>query len=203
MCGFNRSFSRAVFRSSEQILNQAHELQNRNGRVRRRRNRLDYRRAERVQSRRRLGKNQVEITAEVEMQAPTEADLTELAKVNGFVIDDDFGHVRITSVGTHDKNYLKRVAKKFRKIFWRCRSRLITSSEFPLIPTSTLTAARRFEFVERRRDDADKFLGIECAVKFNRRHVFRHLSAKATWRSSFRTAVGAGAAPTCKVASAR
>ncbi len=60
-------------------------------------------------------KNQVEITAEVEMQAPTEADLAELAKVNGFVIDDDFGHIRITSVGTHDKNYLKRVTKKFPK----------------------------------------------------------------------------------------
>jgi len=61
------------------------------------------------------GKNAVEITAEVEMQAETEADLTELAKVNGFVIDDDFGHIRITSVGTHDKNYMKRVSKKFPK----------------------------------------------------------------------------------------
>lgn len=61
------------------------------------------------------GKNAVEITAEVEMQAETEADLTELAKVNGFVIDNDFGHIRITSVGTHDKNYLKRVSKKFPK----------------------------------------------------------------------------------------
>ena len=60
-------------------------------------------------------KNAVEITAEVEMQAATEADLAELAKVNGFVIDDDFGHVRITSVGTHDKGYMKRVAKKFPK----------------------------------------------------------------------------------------
>lgn len=60
-------------------------------------------------------KNVVEITAEVEMQAETEADLAELAKVNGFVIDDDFGHISITSVGTHDKNYLKRVAKKFPK----------------------------------------------------------------------------------------
>jgi hypothetical protein len=60
-------------------------------------------------------KNQVEITAEVEMQAETEADLTELAKVNGFAIDDDLNHIRITSVGTHDKNYLKRVAKKFPK----------------------------------------------------------------------------------------
>lgn len=60
-------------------------------------------------------KNQVEIQAEVEMQAETEADLAELARVNGFAIDDDFGHIRITSVGTHDKNYMKRVAKKFPK----------------------------------------------------------------------------------------
>ncbi|MGI8786909.1 MAG: hypothetical protein ACR2HG_04010 [Pyrinomonadaceae bacterium] len=60
-------------------------------------------------------KNEVEISAEVEMQAETEADLAELAKVNGFVIDNDFGHLRITSVGTHDKNYMKRVAKKFPK----------------------------------------------------------------------------------------
>ena len=61
------------------------------------------------------GKNAVEITAEVEMQAETESDLNELSKVNGFVIDDDFGHLRVTSIGTHDKNYMKRVAKKFPK----------------------------------------------------------------------------------------
>lgn len=60
-------------------------------------------------------KNAVEISAEVEMQAGTEADLTELAKVTGYVIDDDFGHLRITSIGTHDKKYMKRVAKKFPK----------------------------------------------------------------------------------------
>ncbi len=60
-------------------------------------------------------KNAVEISAEVEMQAGSEADLAELAKVNGFAIDEDFGHIRITSVGTHDKNYMKRVAKKFPK----------------------------------------------------------------------------------------
>lgn len=60
-------------------------------------------------------KNAVEITAEVEMQAPSEADLAELARVNNFVIDEDFGHLRITSVGTHDKGYMKRAAKKFPK----------------------------------------------------------------------------------------
>jgi hypothetical protein len=36
-------------------------------------------------------KNAVEISAEVEMQADSEADLAELAKVNGFAIDNDFG----------------------------------------------------------------------------------------------------------------
>ena len=60
-------------------------------------------------------KNAVEISAEVEMQAATEVDLAELARVNGFVVDDGFEHIRITSVGTHDKNYMKRVAKKFPK----------------------------------------------------------------------------------------
>lgn len=60
-------------------------------------------------------KNSVEITAEIEVQAANEADLGELAKINGFIIDDDFGHIRITSVGTHDKGYMKRAAKKFAK----------------------------------------------------------------------------------------
>ena len=60
-------------------------------------------------------KNEVEISAEVEMQAATEADLAELAKVNNFAIDADTFHIRITSVGTHDKDYMKRVAKKFPK----------------------------------------------------------------------------------------
>jgi hypothetical protein len=59
--------------------------------------------------------NSVEITAEIEVQAATEADLAELAKVNGFIIDDGFGHIRISSVGTYDKGYMKRVAKKFPK----------------------------------------------------------------------------------------
>lgn len=60
-------------------------------------------------------KNEIEVSAEIEMEAATEADLAELAKVNGFAIDEDFGHVRVMSLGTHDKDYMKRVAKKFPK----------------------------------------------------------------------------------------
>jgi hypothetical protein len=60
-------------------------------------------------------KNELEVSAEIEVQAENEADLAELSSVNGFMIDSDFGHVRVISVGTNDKDYLKRTAKKFPK----------------------------------------------------------------------------------------
>lgn len=58
---------------------------------------------------------EVEISAEIEIQAATDADLAQLASVNSFVIDQGFNHTRIVSVGTFDKDYMKRVAKKFPK----------------------------------------------------------------------------------------
>lgn len=60
-------------------------------------------------------KNEIEVQAEIEIQAATEADLALLSQVNGFVLDEDFGHARIVSVGTHDRDYMKRVGKKFPK----------------------------------------------------------------------------------------
>ena len=60
-------------------------------------------------------KNELEISAEIEVQAETEADLAQLSQINGFAIDDTFGHIRIITVGTNDKEYIKRVAKKFPK----------------------------------------------------------------------------------------
>ncbi|HLM01716.1 MAG TPA: hypothetical protein VK400_11730 [Pyrinomonadaceae bacterium] len=60
-------------------------------------------------------KNEIEVQAEIEIQAGSEADLAQLAQVNGFLLDEDFGHARIVSVGTHDRDYMKRVAKKFPK----------------------------------------------------------------------------------------
>ncbi len=60
-------------------------------------------------------KPEIEISAEVEIQAPTEADLALLAAVNTFVIDQGFNHTRILSVGTFDKDYMKRAGKKFPK----------------------------------------------------------------------------------------
>ena len=60
-------------------------------------------------------KNQVEISADIEVQAETEVDLALLAQINTFVLDENFGHITIQSVGTYDKKYLKSVAKKFPK----------------------------------------------------------------------------------------
>lgn len=60
-------------------------------------------------------KNEIEISAEIEMQGESEADLELLSQINGFTVDDGFGHVRILSVGTHDKSYIKKVKKKIPK----------------------------------------------------------------------------------------
>jgi hypothetical protein len=60
-------------------------------------------------------KPEVEISAEIIIEAETEADLALLAGVNGFVVENSPVHLRITSVGTHDKRYVKRAAKDFPK----------------------------------------------------------------------------------------
>ena len=60
-------------------------------------------------------KNEVEISAEIEIEAQNQADLAQLATISGFLVDEQFGHIRITSIGTNDKDYIKRVAKKFPK----------------------------------------------------------------------------------------
>ena len=60
-------------------------------------------------------KNEVEISADIEVQAETEADLALLAQINSFVLDENFGHITVQSVGAYDKKYLKGVAKKFPK----------------------------------------------------------------------------------------
>lgn len=60
-------------------------------------------------------RNEVELIADIEWKAETEADLDQLAKVNNFVFDEDLNHISILTVGTHDRAYLKKVAKNFPK----------------------------------------------------------------------------------------
>ena len=60
-------------------------------------------------------RNEVAITANIELKAATEEDLNRLATVNGFILDDDLNHVRVLTTGTHDKEFMRRAAKNFPK----------------------------------------------------------------------------------------
>lgn len=60
-------------------------------------------------------KSEVDITADIELKAPTEEDLTLLAAVNTFTADEDLNHLRILTKGTHDKVYMRRTVKNFPK----------------------------------------------------------------------------------------
>ncbi len=60
-------------------------------------------------------RNEVDITAEIQIRADTEADLDRLAALNNFTLDDDSNHIRVLTMGTHDKAYMRSVAKKFPK----------------------------------------------------------------------------------------
>ena len=60
-------------------------------------------------------RNEIEVSAEIEMRAESEEDLATLAAVSNFVLEIDFGHARIESFGNYNKDYLKRFAKNFPK----------------------------------------------------------------------------------------
>jgi hypothetical protein len=60
-------------------------------------------------------KSEVEINADIELLANSEEELALLATVNSFTIDEDANHLRILTTGTHDKTFMRRVAKKFPK----------------------------------------------------------------------------------------
>lgn len=60
-------------------------------------------------------RNEVELTATLELKGPTEADLDQLANVNNFVFDEDFNHLSILTTGTHDRAFMKRSFKNFPK----------------------------------------------------------------------------------------
>lgn len=60
-------------------------------------------------------RNEVELTANIELKGPTEADLDQLALVNTFVFDEDLNHISVLTTGTHDRAFMKRAAKNFPK----------------------------------------------------------------------------------------
>jgi hypothetical protein len=60
-------------------------------------------------------RNEVEVVADIELKAETDADFDQLAKVNTFVFDEDTNHISVLTTGTHDRAFMKRAAKNFPK----------------------------------------------------------------------------------------
>jgi hypothetical protein len=60
-------------------------------------------------------RNEIDLSAEIELQADSEADLNLLAVVNNFVFEEGPVHVSVLTTGTHDKVFMRAVAKKFPK----------------------------------------------------------------------------------------
>lgn len=57
---------------------------------------------------------ELEVTADIELHADTEAGLARLAAVNNFVLDADATHFQLITTGTHDRKFMKK-AKDFPK----------------------------------------------------------------------------------------
>lgn len=60
-------------------------------------------------------RNEIEITAEIELNAPSEADLATLATITTFITDETTSRTGVLSLGTHNKGGLKKLPKKFPK----------------------------------------------------------------------------------------
>ena len=102
-------------------------------------------------------RSEVEVTADIELLAESEGDLNLLAAVNTFVFDEDTNHLSLLSTGTHDRVFMKRVAKDFPKrllnLPWKIDYRLH-------VPTSTdieITAG----------SGGIKLAGVEGAVRLS------------------------------------
>ncbi len=60
-------------------------------------------------------RSEVEVVADIELNAANEDDLNRVAAVNRFVFDDDANHVSVLTTGMHDKAFMRRAARNFPK----------------------------------------------------------------------------------------
>lgn len=58
---------------------------------------------------------EIEISAEIQISANTEADIATLSGITTFVLNESLGRTEIISIGTHDKAFVKKLGKKFPK----------------------------------------------------------------------------------------
>ncbi len=60
-------------------------------------------------------RSEIDIAADIELKANTEEELAQLAAVNNFQLDEDLSHISIITTGTHDRKFMRSVAKNFPK----------------------------------------------------------------------------------------
>lgn len=58
---------------------------------------------------------EIEISAEVEVEGATEADIAKLSQITGFILQESLGRTGIVSTGVHDKKAIRKIDKKFPK----------------------------------------------------------------------------------------
>lgn len=99
---------------------------------------------------------EVDITADIELRADTEEDLTKLAVVNSFYIDDQPDHISILTTGMHDKIFMRRTAKDFPKNLLGLPWKIDYHLRVPALTDLDITGGR----------GAFKLTGVEGNVSF-------------------------------------
>lgn len=102
-------------------------------------------------------RSEVEISADIEWQGDTEEDLSLLASVNNFVVDDDLNHIRIITHGTHDRRYMKQLAREVPKRLLTLPWKIAYRVRVPIATDLEIFAGRGPLSIE----------GIEGAVRLN------------------------------------
>lgn len=87
-------------------------------------------------------RSEVDVSAEIQLRADTEKDLDLLAAVNTFVLDEDANHLRVMSTGTHDKAFMRSVARKFPKALLGLPWRIDFRIRVPFIVDLDINAGR-------------------------------------------------------------
>lgn len=102
-------------------------------------------------------RSEVEVTAEVEQSADTEENLTRLAALNTFAVDEDVNHVRVMTVGLYDRKYAKQVARDLPKHLLSMPWRIDYRVKVPAACDLEINAGRGALVVE----------GVEGALRIN------------------------------------
>ncbi|HMF57857.1 MAG TPA: hypothetical protein VK619_16055 [Pyrinomonadaceae bacterium] len=102
-------------------------------------------------------RSEVDITADIELKAETEEDLTRLAAINNFVVDEDVNHLSILTTGTHDRKFMKRVARNFPKNLMNLPWKIDYRIRVPAMVDLDISAGR----------GAFTLSGVEGAIGFN------------------------------------